>query len=361
MTPPATGATRSVDRQAASPRRATVRHARRISGPARPSARSPASRPARPTARPLGRPIAARPSARGSVASSRSTAVAAAVALPAPGITLPKRRTTRPGVPSRRRATSGFAQNPGIALRTIGALERVSASALLDRLIRGRVWIGLLAFALIGIVAMQLVVLKLNTGIGRTLQRQALLQRENAQLGIENSVYSAENRVAPLAAAAGMTFALPGTVHFVTASTDDALRAANVLSNATQTPAGDQSGSTEATPGETTASSDATPQSTTATGEEEGSAETSGSSSTGSTGGESAAQSSEPSSAASTNSSTSVSATSSSATASTPATTPASSAGEQTAGASAAPSSGTGASDSGASVSAGGTQAGSRE
>ena len=100
----------------------------------------------------------------------------------------------------------------------------------MDRLIRGRLWIGLLAFALIGIVAMQLLVLKLNTGIGRTLGHVATLQRENAQLNIEDSMYSSENRVAPLATAAGMTLAPAGTVHFVTASMADISRAAAALS-----------------------------------------------------------------------------------------------------------------------------------
>jgi hypothetical protein len=91
----------------------------------------------------------------------------------------------------------------------------VADSALLDRLVRGRLWIGLLAFALIGIVAMQLMVLKLNAGIGSTLEREAALQRTNAQLGIEAATGSGEGRIEPLAAATGMTFAPSGSVHFV--------------------------------------------------------------------------------------------------------------------------------------------------
>jgi hypothetical protein len=127
--------------------------------------------------------------------------------------------------------------------------ERISSSFVLDRLMRGRVWIGLLAFALIGIVAMQLVVLKLNTGIGDKLQREALLQRENAELGIENSMYSSESRIAPLAAVTGMTFAPAGTVHFVTASPDDLSQAASVLSSVPQPEATEGAGeSSEAAP-----------------------------------------------------------------------------------------------------------------
>ena len=68
-----------------------------------------------------------------------------------------------------------------------GLAEAVATHRLLDRLIRGRVWIGVIAFALIGIVTMQLVLLKLNAGIGRSLVREALLQRENATLSAENS------------------------------------------------------------------------------------------------------------------------------------------------------------------------------
>jgi hypothetical protein len=326
MTPPAAGAARSADRQSPGSRRGTVRHPRRVSGPVRSTSRKPA------------------------VAHVR----AAAVALPAPGIALPKPRSPRPSAPSRRSAPRSV-QDPGIALRAVGALERLSASAMLDRLIRGRVWIGLLAFALIGIVAMQLVVLKLNTGIGRTLQRQALLQRENSQLGIENSVSSAESRVAPLALTAGMTLAPTGTVHFVAANPDDVSRAASALSAATQADSGGQSQTTPAAGGEAGAGGATTEQSAAPTSEAQGSAESSSPSSTGS---ESAAGSSEPSSG---QASDGVSPAGSSTAPATSATPSSSGATEQTAGTSAQQSSGAPTQAGGASAPAGGTQAGSQE
>lgn len=168
MTPPAAAVAEALPRHRTAPRRAPVRHPRRISGPARPSRTAPRSLP----------------------------------------------RT----------------DDHGLALRAIGAYERVSDSALLDRLVRGRLWIGLLAFALIGIVAMQLMVLKLNTGIGATLAREAALQRSNAQLGIEAATGSGEGRIEPLAAATGMTFAPSGSVHFVASSpASDISRAAAAL------------------------------------------------------------------------------------------------------------------------------------
>ena len=266
MTPPATA--RSPRRSATGSRRPAAPRPRRISGPG------------------------------GAV---RSGAAAAAVAIPAPGIALPKERKSRPSVaprarPARKPTRTVGEGAPGIALRAIGALEGVSSSAFLDRLIRGRLWIGLLAFALIGIVAMQLLVLKLNTGIGRTLERAETLQRENAQLGIEDSTYSAEGRVAPLAAAQGMTLAPSGTVHFVVASKADIGRAAAALSAASQTPA--SSGSSTTTSGESQASPASSETQASANGSQtpsadgETSGENSGSSSSSGTG-ETAAGSSE--------------------------------------------------------------------
>jgi hypothetical protein len=170
MTPPAAAVAETLPRHRRAPRRAPVRHPRRVSGPARPA---------------------------------------------------------RPAAPARSapRVAAGAAA-PGLALRAIGAYERVCDSSLLDRLVRGRVWIGLLAFALIGIVAMQLMVLRLNTGIGATLERAAALQRANAQLGIEAATGSGEGRIEPLAAATGMTFAPSGSVHFVASSPAADVRAA---------------------------------------------------------------------------------------------------------------------------------------
>jgi hypothetical protein len=209
MTPPA-GAARSVNRVAPGKRRAPARHPRRISGPARSSA-------------------------------------GAAVALQAPGIALPRQRPARARTAPVRKPR--IVANPGIALRAAEGLRSLSDSSLLDRLIRGRLWIGMLAFALIGIVAMQLLVLDLNTGVGRSLAREALLQRENAQIGIEDSMASAGERVEPAAVAAGMTMAAPGTLHFVVASPADVERAAAALAaaakSATQSPQTEESGDGE--------------------------------------------------------------------------------------------------------------------
>jgi hypothetical protein len=104
----------------------------------------------------------------------------------------------------------------GLAASLLEALAGVSRQRLLDRLIRGRAWIGLLAFALIGIVAMQLWVVKLGVGIGRALEHEGLLQRENATLSIEDAQLSSGERVEQMAAARGMVVAAPGALRFET-------------------------------------------------------------------------------------------------------------------------------------------------
>ncbi|HXD53815.1 MAG TPA: hypothetical protein VN618_03595 [Solirubrobacteraceae bacterium] len=112
----------------------------------------------------------------------------------------PAHRARPQAPPARRVATEGG----GLVLSLLGALEALSSHRALDRLIRGRLWIGIVAFALIGIVALQLGLLKLNSGIGRALETQGVLQRENAALAIENSELASGGRVETEAQRLGM-------------------------------------------------------------------------------------------------------------------------------------------------------------
>ena len=77
---------------------------------------------------------------------------------------------------------------------------------------------------------MQLGLLKLNAGIGRSLEREALLQRENAMLSAENSEMAAGERVEVQAEHMGMEPIPPGALHFLAARpSTDALKAAAAL------------------------------------------------------------------------------------------------------------------------------------
>jgi hypothetical protein len=144
------------------------------------------------------------------------------------------RRVSGPAKPARDRSRNpARGQTRGWAgpARAVGLAEAVATHRLLDRLIRGRLWIGVIAFALIGIVTMQLVLLKLNAGIGRSLVRETLLQRENATLSAENSEVAAGEQVEAQAEHAGMELIPAGALRFLTAHpSTDVSKAAAALS-----------------------------------------------------------------------------------------------------------------------------------
>jgi hypothetical protein len=133
---------------------------------------------------------------------------------------------------------------------------------LLDRLIRSRIWIAVIAFALIGIVAMQLWVLKLNGGIGRAIEHESLLTRENATLSATDAEMSAGDRVEQRAAGGeGMVMVPPGALRFLaTRGALDARLAVAALGRATvQAPAAVPTGTaTAAASGETSSTAAAT-------------------------------------------------------------------------------------------------------
>jgi hypothetical protein len=136
----------------------------------------------------------------------------------------------------------------GLAVGLLAALNRLARHRLLDRLIVGRTWIALVAFALIGIVTLQLGLLELNASIGRALEREALLQRQNAALSIENSELAAGERVETQASRLGMELVPMGALRFLTASPRiDAIHAAAALRSPTTAPS---AGSADAGSGE---------------------------------------------------------------------------------------------------------------
>jgi cell division protein FtsL len=147
-----------------------------------------------------------------------------------------------PGAPARRpvgpRRVSGPArpaervQRPTIARPAAPApftqhLARVVDHSLLDRLIRGRAWIGLVAFALIGIVTMQVTLLRLNAGIGSSIERATTLQRETSLLAAQVAQLGSPQRVQAEATQLGMVYAPPGDVRYLHAAPGDASRAAS--------------------------------------------------------------------------------------------------------------------------------------
>jgi len=101
-----------------------------------------------------------------------------------------------------------------IASRAAGLALDVSSSRAMDRLVRSRGWIVIVGLGLIGIVAMQVSLLKLNSGIGGSVDAAAALERSNATLRLDISRLTATNRIQRLAAAKGFVMPAPGDVHY---------------------------------------------------------------------------------------------------------------------------------------------------
>jgi hypothetical protein len=95
-----------------------------------------------------------------------------------------------------------------------------------DRLLRSRLWIWLIGVLLGGIVAMQVSLLKLNSGISRAVETAATLERQNADLEAAIARKSAPDRIENGATALGMVMPPAGDVRYLTAGPRDAERAA---------------------------------------------------------------------------------------------------------------------------------------
>ena len=98
------------------------------------------------------------------------------------------------------------------ALRRLAALPD---HRLLARLVHGSAWIGIVGFALIGIVFMQVSLLKLNAGIGRSVEKAAILDRQNAELRAAVSELGSNDRIQAEAQRLGLVVPPAGSVTFL--------------------------------------------------------------------------------------------------------------------------------------------------
>jgi cell division protein FtsL len=111
-----------------------------------------------------------------------------------------------------------------------GVFERLRAlpdHRIVDRLLRGRAWICFVGLALMGIVAMQVSLLKLNSGIGRAVEATATLERQNSDMEAQISRLASGERIRAAADKDGMITPPAGAVHFLRVRNGgDAARAA---------------------------------------------------------------------------------------------------------------------------------------
>jgi cell division protein FtsL len=138
----------------------------------------------------------------------------------------PRRRIRRGTAPRVPRRVSGPARPPrrepvvssggALALPKLPRLPLPSLDGrVLDRLLTGRLWIGFVGFALIGIVFMQVSLLKLNAGIGHAVEQAQSLERVNADLRAEVSQLGSNDRIQQVAERLGLELPPPGAVTFL--------------------------------------------------------------------------------------------------------------------------------------------------
>jgi cell division protein FtsL len=153
----------------------------------------------------------------GGVASLAVAGGSGSVALPAPT------RTPRPPRPLLPRPSVRLPRLPRVSPPNPAALARgavafvasLPESSLLDRVIRGRIWIPLLGVLLVGIVGMQVENLKLNAGLGGALEQTSTLQSRNDWLRDDVAQLSDPQRIEGIAARHGMLMAPPASTKFL--------------------------------------------------------------------------------------------------------------------------------------------------
>jgi hypothetical protein len=119
------------------------------------------------------------------------------------------------------RRVSGPAPRPRVAPApkpVTSVFERIRAlpdHRVIDRLLRGRVWICFVGVALMGIVAMQVSLLKLNSGISRAVETAATLERQNSGMEASIARLASGERIRVAADRRGMVTPQAGAVKYV--------------------------------------------------------------------------------------------------------------------------------------------------
>lgn len=94
-------------------------------------------------------------------------------------------------------------------------IARPAGAAVLDRLLSGRLWIGLVFLLLVGIVFFNVDLLGMNRDIARTAERSESIKRENARLRGDIARLGSSERIQKVAADGGLVLPAPGEVRYL--------------------------------------------------------------------------------------------------------------------------------------------------
>lgn len=124
-------------------------------------------------------------------------------------------RAAPAGAPGRTAAAPREAR--ALGERALAVVRGLPDHSLIDRLVRGRAWIPVLGVLLVGLVAMQVEILKLGTSMGRAMEKSSALQTENESLQASVAGLADDQRIERLAVAMGMSMASPDSLVFASA------------------------------------------------------------------------------------------------------------------------------------------------
>jgi hypothetical protein len=159
---------------------------------------------------------------------------AAAAAAPA-AEPRPKPRARKRSTPARRPKMTVYRSSssriPLAAGRAAVAVRELPDSGAVVRLTRGRLWIGVLGTLLVGIVALNVVSLGLNSSSGRAGEQANELEQANSALRAQIAEKLSSSKVEAAAMSLGLAVPAPGDISYLTYSGSDLARAAKGLAH----------------------------------------------------------------------------------------------------------------------------------
>lgn len=168
------------------------------------------------------------PPAHAATAAARRGSAQRAPARRSPAPHVPRRKSgpVRPSVRTAPRPAARNAPSPRRAARVATA---TIDHRLIDRLVRGRGWIPVIAILLLGLVVMQVSLLRLNSGISRAVETTATLERQNDELRASIARLASSERIQTAASHLGMLLPASDQLIFRNVREDDARRASAAL------------------------------------------------------------------------------------------------------------------------------------
>lgn len=144
-----------------------------------------------------------------------------------------RRSTRKPASRVRQRRgitpAAGFAIPAAAVGRTAVAVGHVADSGLMVRLTRSRLWIGLVAGLLVGIVGLNVYALSLNAASSKVAHQAGTIARENSALRAQLTAQLSNERVQAAAAKLGLAAPPPDAIRYLRAGDADAKTAAKRL------------------------------------------------------------------------------------------------------------------------------------